>query len=90
MFLFFLLLFVCSSSTLSSVSGCKLAHVCVSDLTDEDCGLGRAVAPNMTIGGCCPGCVIYPGDGSEEGRYVLFLKISVVEQFLSTRTYCLN
>lgn len=91
MFLFFLLLFVCSSSALSSESGCKLAHVCVSDLTDEDCGPGRVVAPNMTMGGCCPGCVNDPGDGSEEGRYVLYLKISNVEHLPCTRTYhCLN
>lgn len=75
MFLFFLLLFVCSSSTLSSESECKLAQVCVSDLTDEDCGPGYVAVPNVTLGRCCPGCVI-DTNGSEEGTYVLNIKTS--------------
>lgn len=84
MFLFLLLSFVCSSDTLSSESGCKLAHVCVFDLTNEDCGPGRVVAPNMTMGGCCPGCAIGTDVGTNEGSYVSCLKISDIEKFLCT------
>lgn len=70
MFLFFLLLLVCSSSVLSTESGCNLAQICVSDLTDEDCGPGQVVAPNVAMDGCCPGCVIDTGEESEGMFYI--------------------
>lgn len=69
MFLFFLLLLVSSRSGLTSE--CNLAQVCVSDLTDEDCAPGYVVAPNVIMGGCCPGCVIDTSDESEEGMFIL-------------------
>lgn len=70
MFLFFLLLSLCSKSALSAQSECNLAQVCVSDLTDEDCAPGHVVAPNVIMGGCCPGCVIATSDENDGMFYI--------------------
>lgn len=76
MYLLVLLIFVCSS--IASSSGCNLAQVCISDLTDEDCGPGQIVAPNQSMGGCCPGCVFDTGTGGEGNFFFVILKLSFV------------
>ncbi|KAG7296222.1 hypothetical protein JYU34_021332 [Plutella xylostella] len=39
-------------------SQCEVAAVCVTDLTDEDCGAGYKMMPNSNIFNCCPRCVL--------------------------------
>ncbi|CAH2091316.1 unnamed protein product [Euphydryas editha] len=50
---------VCQTSN----SKCEVAQVCVTDLSEEECGAGFVLVPNKSIFGCCPGCEIENGGG---------------------------
>ncbi|CAH2237898.1 jg16701 [Pararge aegeria aegeria] len=45
---------------------CEVAEICVTDLSQADCGAGFVVVPNATIFGCCPACRLDDGTGGGE------------------------
>lgn len=63
---FYLLLIIITVNYKSNASRCTVAQVCVTDLSQNECGPGVPLTPYASIFGCCPGCG-KPSDGDDTG-----------------------
>lgn len=63
-------LFLVLSITYVLTNRCEVAQVCVTDLSQEDCGPGLTLVRNASIFGCCPGCRQNGIDGEDSGKTI--------------------
>ncbi|XP_045766222.1 uncharacterized protein LOC123867941 [Maniola jurtina] len=55
------------ASVLGNENQCEIAEICVTDLSQADCGAGMTLVRNASIFGCCPACRFDDGTGGGGG-----------------------
>ena len=69
LFKYIILLFIINGIyRCNAQSQCEVAQVCITDLSQEDCGAGMQLIQNHNIFNCCPGCGPISGGGNEDNE----------------------
>jgi hypothetical protein len=70
---------ILQSVHVNAQSKCGSSFGCISSLTQEDCGIGEFYKNNVTMDGCCPGCVKAIGEnGQQQDLRLKFYNIYVI------------
>lgn len=70
----FLLFFIINLKYKCYASQCEVAQVCVTDLSEQECGAGMQLIDNFRVFDCCPGCGPLSGGGDDDneiGKYFI-------------------